>query len=203
MSGFRFSSSRVAALALGAFAATAPIEHGVAGDQPYVGEVIVVPYTFCPVNYFEANGALLPISENDVLFTLYGTTFGGDGQVTFALPDLRGRLPIHAGTGSGLSTYVIGQSGGAESITLTSSNLPSHSHSVQATNSTSDKTGPGGKFLALASNSISLYFDGPSNRQMDPTMLGTTGNNLPVDIQDPYLTMRICVSAFGIFPQTP
>ncbi len=200
MSGFRFSSSRVAALALGAFAATLPIEHALAGGQPYVGEVIVVPYNFCPVNFLEANGALVAISEYDTLFTLYGTTYGGDGQVTFAMPDLRGRLPIHAGTGPGLSNYTLGQSGGAESITLNTTNLPSHSHSVLATNSTSDKTGPGGKFLALASNSISLYFDGPSNRQMDPTMLGLAGTNQPVSVQDPYLAMRICVSAAGIFP---
>lgn len=203
MSGFRYSSSRAAAIALAAFAAAWPIEPAIADPEPYVGEVMIVPYNFCPVNFLEANGALLPISQYDVLFALYGTTFGGDGQVTFALPDLRGRLPIHAGTGPGLSNYVLGQSGGLESITLNVTNLPSHSHNVQATNSTSDKTGPGGKFLALASNSISLYFEGPSNRQMDPTMLGTTGNNLPVDIQDPYLAMRICVATAGVFPQQP
>jgi len=203
MFGFRYSSSHVAALALAAFAATWPIEHAVADSEPYVGEVIIVPYNFCPLNFLEANGSLLAISEYDVLFALYGTTYGGDGQVTFAMPDLRGRIPIHVGTGPGLSTYVLGQSGGAESITLNTTNLPSHSHTVQATNSTSDKTGPGGKFLALASNSISLYFDGPSNRQMNPTMLGTTGSNLPVDIQDPYLAMRICVAAFGVFPPQP
>ncbi|MFH1796461.1 MAG: tail fiber protein [Pseudomonadota bacterium] len=200
MSGFRFSSSRVAAFALGAVAATLSSEGAIADSQPYVGEVMIVPYTYCPVNFLEANGALLPIGDYDVLFNLYGTTFGGDGQTTFALPDLRGRLPIHAGTGPGLSNYILGQSGGAESVFLTTTNLPFHSHSVQATNSTSDKTGPGGKFLALASSGVSVYHEGPANKVMDPAMLGMVGSNLPVSVQDPYLTMRICVSVFGLFP---
>lgn len=203
MSGFHCSPSRVAALVLGACAASLPIEHAIADPEPYIGEVMIVPYNFCPRDFLEANGALLPISQYDTLFVLYGTTFGGDGQTTFALPDLRGRLPIHAGTGPGLSNYILGQTGGTESITLSTTNLPSHSHSVQATNSTADKTGPGGKFLALASNSISLYFDGTPNKVMDPAMLSMMGSNLPVSVQDPYLAMRICVAAFGVFPSQP
>lgn len=174
-----------------------------AGIEPFLGEMMMVGYTFCPRNFAEANGLLLPIAQNTALFSLLGTTFGGNGQTTFALPDLRGRAPINQGQGPGLSNYVLGQIGGQESFTLLVSQMPAHNHLVNATNTTADKTGPGGKFLALASNSISLYFEGPSNRQMDPTMLGTTGNNLPVDIQDPYLAMRICVATAGVFPQQP
>lgn len=171
-----------------------------ADGEPYIGEVIIVPYNFCPSGWAEANGALLPISQNEALFLLYGTTYGGNGVSTFGLPDLRGRLPIHAGTGPGLSNYVQGQMGGTESITLTTANLPPHNHQVLATNGFADKAGPGGKFLASGNAGQSWYSESSANKLMKAGMLGMTGNNLPVQVQDPYLTMRICVSLYGIFP---
>ncbi|SMH55355.1 phage tail protein [Mesorhizobium australicum] len=200
MLGSRCFRAAVAALAIGALASTVDPRQAFADSSPYVGEVIIVPYNFCPSGWAEANGGLLSISQNDVLFALYGTTFGGDGVSTFGLPDLRGRLPIHAGTGPGLSTYVIGQMGGTESITLTVGNLPPHSHQVLATNNFADKAGPGGKYLASGNAGQFWYSESAANRIMKTEMLGLTGNNLPVEVQDPYLTMRACVSLYGLWP---
>ncbi|MBX3574217.1 MAG: phage tail protein [Mesorhizobium sp.] len=174
-----------------------------AGIEPFLGEMMMVGYTFCPRNFAEANGLLLPIAQNTALFSLLGTTFGGNGQTTFALPDLRGRAPINQGQGPGLSNYVLGQIGGQESFTLLVSQMPAHNHLVNATNTTADKTGPGGKFLALASGGISIYHEGPANKVMDPAMITPTGGSQPVGHRGPYLAMRWCIATNGIFPSRP
>src|SRR5512143_3908889 len=97
-------------------------------SNPFIGEIRMFGGNFAPAGWAFCDGSLLPISENDALFTLIGTTYGGDGQTTFALPDLRGRLPVHMGTGAGLSSFVIGEAGGVETVTLTTSQMPGHSH---------------------------------------------------------------------------
>lgn len=200
MSGFRFFGTAIAALAVGALASVVAPRQAFADGSPYIGEVIIVPYNFCPSGWAEANGSLLSISQNDVLFALYGTTFGGDGENTFGLPDFRGRLPINSGTGPGLQNKVLGQTGGAESFTLTIGNLPPHNHQVLATNTLGDMGGPGGKILASGNTGQYRYSESPANKVMKPGMLGLTGNSLPFYAQDPYLTMRVCVSLFGIWP---
>lgn len=174
-----------------------------AGSDTFLGEMMLVGYTFCPRNYAEANGQLLAISSNTALFSLLGTNYGGNGQTTFGLPDLRGRAPINQGQGPGLSPYVLGQWGGQESFTLLVSQMPMHNHLVNATNTTADKTGPGGKFLALASGGVSIYHEGPANKVMDPAMITLTGGSQPVGHRGPYLTMRWCIATSGIFPSRP
>lgn len=191
--------SALAGMGLVAVAVSLPTAAFAASD-PYVGEVIIVPYTFCPSGFVEANGSLRSISQETVLFALYGTTFGGDGVSTFQLPDLRGRVPINAGTGPGLSSYVLGQTGGAQSFTLTINNLPTHTHSVNATNSFSDKPGPGGKFLGADNTGFNKYHDGPANKTMDTGMLAAAGGSQPVGKLDPFLAVRFCVAPEGVFP---
>lgn len=171
-----------------------------AASDPYIGETMIVPYNFCPNGWLEANGALLSISEYDVLFALIGTTYGGDGQTTFGLPDLRGRVPIHKGQGTGLSNYVIGQMSGVESVTLTLGNLPTHNHTVQATNVAADKGGPADKILGARVGMPKPYIDGTPNRVMAADMITATGGSQPFDKMSPYLAMRPCISLFGIFP---
>ncbi|MCI4590585.1 tail fiber protein [Sphingobium sp. BYY-5] len=170
------------------------------GSEPFLGQLTLFPYTFCPRGWTEANGQLLPIAQNTALFSLIGTTYGGNGQTTFALPDLRGRAPIHVGTGPGLSSYTLGQVGGAEQTTITVNNMPPHNHSISATNMQANKGGPGGKLLA-ADSSLNKYSDTPApNVAMNPQMVGTSGGGQPISIRDPYLAMRWCIALEGIFP---
>src|SRR5271169_6738103 len=118
-------------------------------SQPYVGEIRLVGFNFAPVNGALCNGSLLPISEYEVLYNLLGTTYGGDGQNTFGLPDLRGRTPFHQGTGGG-STYVMGQPGGVETVTLLSTQIPSHTHPVNVQNQVGDVSSPIGALFAVS-----------------------------------------------------
>src|SRR3954447_19768884 len=116
--------------------------------QPYVGEIRMFAGNFAPAGWAMCAGQLMPISENDALFNLIGTTYGGDGQSTFGLPDLQGRAPLHMGQGSGLSSYVIGQNGGVESVTLTTQQMPTHNHAAQVSTNPASASSPGGNFLA-------------------------------------------------------
>jgi len=172
----------------------------VAGNDPLLGELMLVGFTFCPRGWTEANGQLLPIAQNTALFSLYGTTYGGDGRTTFALPDLRGRAPIHYGQGPGLQNYAQGQRGGAEDLTVGINNMPSHNHEVQATNSFADKPGPGDKLLAADDNGINKYYEGPPNRTMSTNMITNTGGGQPIAKRSPYLAMRWCVALVGVYP---
>ena len=178
--------------------ATAPAHAGV---EPFIGEMMMVGYSFCPRYFAEANGQILSIQQNTALFSLLGTTFGGNGQTTFALPDMRGRSPIGAGQGPGLSTnYILGQSGGQESFTLNVSQMPAHNHLVNATNATADKAGPGDKLLASGASGLNLYSEAAANRTMNSAMIGSAGNGQPVGHRGPFLTMRWCIALQGIFP---
>ncbi|MGV6812978.1 MAG: phage tail protein [Brevirhabdus sp.] len=171
----------------------------------YIGEIKAFGTTFCPRGWTEANGALLAISQNSALFSLYGTTYGGDGRTTFGLPDLRGRAPIGQGQGPALQSYTLGSRGGAESFTLTAAEMPSHNHLVNVTNQSGDRGGPAGDFLAVpfllpTSSRLKLFHNGPANKTMDPAMIGNTGGGQAVNKRSPYLTMRWCVAVQGIFP---
>ncbi|MGV6812977.1 MAG: phage tail protein [Brevirhabdus sp.] len=176
-----------------------------AQSDPFLGQVSLFGYTFCPRGWTEANGALLAISQNSALFSLYGTTYGGDGRTTFGLPDLRGRAPIGQGQGPALQSYTLGSRGGAESFTLTAAEMPSHNHLVNVTNQSGDRGGPAGDFLAVpfllpTSSRLKLFHNGPANKTMDPAMIGNTGGGQAVNKRSPYLTMRWCVAVQGIFP---
>jgi len=171
-----------------------------ADTQNFIGEMMVTGANFCPRGWLHANGQILSIAQNTALFSLLGTTYGGNGQTTFALPDLRSRAPIHEGQGPGLSPYALGQVGGVENTTLTSNNLPTHTHNVQATNVLGDKGGPGDKILAAKNTDPKPYFEGTPNRLMAPNMITVVGGNQPVAILRPSLAMTICIATEGIYP---
>jgi microcystin-dependent protein len=136
------------AASLSVVATFASMSPAAAQAEPFIGQLMVTAANFCPRGWAQADGQILAISQNTALFSLLGTTYGGNGQTTFALPDLRGRAPIHQGTGPGLSNYLEGQVGGRESFTLTINQMPPHNHGVQATNVTADKGGPQDRYLA-------------------------------------------------------
>lgn len=163
-------------------------------SQPYVGEIRMFAGNFAPVGWAFCNGALLPISENETLFNLIGTTYGGDGQNTFALPDLRSRVPIHVGPG-----FALGQAAGAESVTLTVSQIPAHSHVAQGQTAAGTQTSPSGNVWA---NSSLGEFDlgDPPDSTMDPAAIGSAGGSQPHDNMIPFLVINFIISLFGVFP---
>lgn len=162
--------------------------------QPYIGEIRIFAGNFAPAGWAFCEGALLPISENEALFQLIGTTYGGDGQSTFALPDLRGRLPMHQG-----NSYVLAQTGGVEEVTLTSQQIPAHSHAMLASSSTGTQNGAAGNVLASGS-SISIYRSAIPNSPLSPQMIGPIGGNQPHSNMQPYVCVNYIISLFGIFP---
>lgn len=170
-----------------------------AGAEPFIGEIMMVGYTFCPRSWAEANGQLLPISNNTALFSLFGTTFGGDGRTTFALPDLRGRVPMHVGQGSGLLNRALGQQGGSETNTLTANQLLAHSHSLNGTTAAANAVDPLGNVLANTGRSDTYTTSAP-NAQMSSGAIGPTGGGQAVNNVQPFLTIRYCVALNGIYP---
>jgi microcystin-dependent protein len=167
--------------------------------EPYMGEIRMFGFNFAPVGWQMCNGQLLSISENEALFNLIGTTYGGNGTSTFALPDLRGRVAIHIGRGNGLSQYVFGQTGGAESVTLTQSQMPTHAHAVDASSALASGGRPSGAVLARSGTDI--YAAAPDgSTTMNAGMIGTTGSNLPHPNIQPYLALNFCIALQGIFP---
>lgn len=167
-------------------------------SQPYVGEIRMFGGNFAPAGWEFCNGQLISISENETLFNLIGTTYGGDGQSTFGLPDLRGRLPIHMGQGPGLSPHTIGEMSGTENVTLTQNQIPSHTHTPLA-NSASSSDSPSGNVWAAASGAAP-YGAAPGPLQMNPAMIGAAGGSQPHDNLHPYLAVSFIISLFGIYP---
>jgi microcystin-dependent protein len=161
--------------------------------QPYVGEIRMFAGNFPPVGWMFCSGQLLPISENETLFNLIGTTYGGDGQSTFALPDLQGRLPIHFGNG-----FILAETGGAEEITLTVNQIPAHGHPLLATAAGASSTSPVNNVLAKPSKN--MYRPGPGSNPMNPQTVGPTGGSQPHNNFQPYLCVDFIISLFGIFP---
>ncbi len=175
-------------------------------SDPYVGEIRLFGGNFAPVGWALCQGQIISIAENETLFQLIGTTYGGDGQETFGLPDLQGRAPIHQGTLAG-NTYVIGERAGTESVTLTTTQLPTHNHRVGSTgqpgttNIPSTSTimadqGPANVVAAFAY----LPFDGTNQVQVNSASVSQVGGNQPHDNMQPYLTLNYIISLFGIFP---
>jgi microcystin-dependent protein len=164
--------------------------------QPYVGEIRLFAGNFAPVDWEFCNGQLLAISQNETLYQLIGTTYGGDGQNTFGLPDLRGRLPIHQGGG-----FTLGQTGGAEMITLTVQEIPAHGHPLQGTNDTATQANPGGSVHARFSQAnIDPYFEDVTNVNMAANAITPVGGSQPHNNFQPYLCLNFIISKFGIFP---
>lgn len=165
---------------------------------PYVGEIRMFAGNFAPAGWAFCDGSLLAISENDVLFNLIGTTYGGDGQNTFALPDLRSRVPVHMGTGGG-ATYIIGQAAGEEQVTLTTSQIPAHSHPPLCNSGAGGQAGPaGGVWAQLATNPP--YANVAPTLTMGANAIGPTGGSQPHDNMVPFLVINYIISLFGVFP---
>ncbi len=166
--------------------------------QPYVGELRIFAGNFAPAGWMFCSGQILPISENETLFNLIGTTYGGDGQSTFGLPDLRGRLPIHQGTGGG-STYTIAETGGAEEVTLSINQIPAHSHPMLGASGNGSQANPKNNVLA-SSTLVKLYSGEAADTAMAATSITSTGGNQPHTNFQPYLCLNYIISLFGIFP---
>ena len=163
--------------------------------QPYVGEIRMFAGNFAPAGWMFCEGQLLPISENETLFQLIGTTYGGDGESTFALPDLRGRLPIHQGNG-----FTLAETGGVEEIALTISQIPAHSHPMLASGNTGTGSNPQGNVLDQMSGAILLYKDQPPTIPMSAVAVSSIGGSQPHSNFQPYLCVDFIISLFGIFP---
>ncbi len=181
-------------------------QQATACSNPYVGEICTFAFNFCPQGFAAANGQLLPISQNTALFSLLGTMYGGDGQTTFALPDLRGRAPIGIGHGAGLSNITLGQLGGSETVTLTQAQLPPHTHTAQmhVTSANGDVDDPATALPARMPRSR-IYSSGATDAVMkDGTVtVGSTGGGQAAPVRDPYLGINYCIAIVGVYPSRP
>lgn len=199
----KMTATAVCALALSAGLSFAP-DRAEAGNSPYLGDVMIVGFSFCPRGWLPANGQLLPIASNQALFSLLGAQFGGDGRTSFALPDLRGRATVGQGSGPALTPRSIGQKAGTTTKNMTVATMPSHSHTVNANNLDGDKPGPGGKLLAAAptggAGDETIYSTAAPNTTMNPAMISTAGSGAGIATQDPYLTLLHCIATGGQFP---
>ncbi|ARE83472.1 microcystin dependent protein, putative [Roseovarius sp. TM1035] len=175
-----------------------------AGLEPFLGDIMIVGFNFCPRGWSEAAGQLLPIAQNQALFSLLGTQFGGDGITTFALPDLRGRITVGQGTGNGLTPRLAGQRFGSETKVMTEATMPQHSHTVQANNLDGDLPGPGNKLLAAAptggSGNETIYSQANPNVTMSAAMIAPAGASTPISTLDPTLALYHCIATVGAFP---
>lgn len=169
-------------------------------DNPFIGAIVLFCGNFAPQGWALCNGQLLPISQWTALFSILGTTYGGDGRTNFALPDLRGRVPIHPGQGPGLSNYTLGQTGGLETATLSVNNLPSHSHTLNGDNTAGGKEFPGPAHVIGASMTDKMYSVNPPNTSMNPRSIGNTGNTQPFSIVQPFECINYIIALQGIFP---
>jgi microcystin-dependent protein len=166
--------------------------------QPYVGELRIFAGNFAPAGWMFCQGQLLPISEYDTLYNLIGTTYGGDGQSTFGLPNLASRVPVHQGTLAGGSTYTVGQTGGTESVALTTQQMPAHSHAAVGSSAAAGQGSPSGG--TWAANSTLKPYATPADSAMNPANVGNAGGSQPHDNMLPYLAINYIISMFGIFP---
>lgn len=169
-------------------------------QDPFIGEIRMFGGNFAPRGWAMCDGQILQIAQYQALFSLLGTTYGGDGRVTFALPDLRGRVPIHVGTGNGLSPKRLGERSGTETNTLSVNNLPSHSHTINAVTEDGNQSTPAGNLPAGTKLLDKEYSNAARNTTMNATMVNNTGNNQEVNNMQPYLTVNYIIALQGIFP---
>lgn len=170
-------------------------------DEAFIGTIMMFGGSFAPKGWALCNGQLLPISQNQALFSILGTTYGGDGQTTFALPNLQSRIPIHAGQGPGLSNRALGQTGGSETVTLTINNLPAHNHAINVKSDGGNSNTPNNNFQAGDNDTTAKPFAaGKFDATMDPNALTTVGGSQPVAIESPYLVVNFIICLEGIYP---
>ena len=165
--------------------------------DPFVAEIRIFGFNFAPTGWAQCDGQLLPLSQNTALFSLLGTTYGGNGKSNFALPDLQGRVPMLPGQGPGLSLYDLGQTGGSEFVTLLESEIPAHSHAARGSSEDDDSTLPGGNSHGQLSVA---YAPAAALAPMAPQTLSPAGRSLPHNNMMPYLTLNFCIALQGVFP---
>jgi microcystin-dependent protein len=171
--------------------------------DPFVAEIRIFPFNFAPHGWAFCDGQLLPISQNTALFSLLGTTYGGDGKSTFALPDLQGRAPMHPGQGPGLSLYDLGQQSGDETVTLLTSEMPAHNHVLRADTVDLGDTNIPNPNATFAQSSGGTLYATSADTQLGVEALGITGGSQPHTNMQPYLTLNFCIALQGVFPPRP
>jgi microcystin-dependent protein len=167
--------------------------------DPFTAEIRIFPFNFAPRGWAWCDGQLMSISQNTALFSLLGTTYGGNGQTTFALPDLQGRAPMHPGQGPGLSLHDLGETGGSETVTLLESEIPAHNHALRASAQDATTRIVIGQMPAT-SLGVSLYGSTPANTTLNPSALTPAGGDQPHNNLQPYLTFYFCIALQGVFP---
>jgi microcystin-dependent protein len=170
--------------------------------NPFIGQIRIFAGNYAPSGWFFCDGSLLSIAEYDILYNLLGTTYGGDGVSTFALPDLRGRTPIHQGFGPDAQNYVIGEVLGSETVTLTPNQLPAHTHAFTASSAVANTPNPGNNYLAQSTQVSAFFGDNPSVA-MQNNSLTPVGGSQPHENRMPFLTTSFIIAYEGIFPQHP
>jgi len=175
--------------------------------DPFVAEIRIFPFNFAPKGWAFCDGQILPISQNTALFSLLGTTYGGDGKSTFALPNLQGAAPLHSGQGSGLSLWDLGEFQGSDTVTLLESEIPAHSHALNAQTQNANTNDPAGAILAAghfggAQGGAVNFYLASANPQtlMNPAAIAPSGGSLPHNNLMPYLTLNFCIALQGVFP---
>lgn len=169
--------------------------------DPFVAEIRIFPFNFAPRGWAFCDGQLLPLSQNTALFSLLGTTYGGDGKSNFALPDMQGNAPMHPGQGPGLSLHDLGETGGSQTVTLLDSEMPAHSHAFQASGQPGEDPTPGPSEALARSVGANLYQTSAANPvQLAPTALSTAGGSQPHNNMQPYLTLNFNIALQGVFP---
>jgi microcystin-dependent protein len=171
-------------------------------SQPYLGSIMMFGGNFAIRGWQMCNGQTLSISSYTALFSIIWTYYGGNGVSTFQLPNMQSRVPLHQGTGLGLSTYVIGETGGTENVTLLYNNMPVHTHTVNAVSGLADKITPTGNLLGAETNGSKpeIYSASTANTTMNANMIGTAGGNVPFPVLQPYLCVTFLIAMVGIFP---
>jgi microcystin-dependent protein len=170
-------------------------------SEPFLGQIAFVPYNFVPKNWAACNGQLLAIAQNQALFSLLGTQYGGNGTTTFALPDMRGRVLVHEGQApGGPTTYTMGQTGGSESVTLLVTQMPSHSHTVNAVTAEGNQNSPTNALPADTKILDKEYSDATANTTMKSTMVNPAGGNQAHENRPPFITLKCIISLQGVFP---
>jgi microcystin-dependent protein len=172
--------------------------------DPFVAEIRIFPFNFAPKGWAFCDGQILPISQNTALFSLLGTTYGGNGKSTFALPNMQGNAPMHPGQGPGLSLHDLGETGGSETVSLLESEIPSHSHAVNAGGNfdVGDSNVPTGNIMAKSASGFA-YTPSANLTQMNPVTLSPAGGDQPHNNMQPFLTLNFCLALQGVFPPRP